>query len=166
MAGPGAILARDIMVPIGEYPTVAEDATVREAIAALRSSFHKNGAAWRGPHALAVIDRGGRVVGMLSLGNMLGAVAIKDLEEDAWQKAETWGWYYIRKLREGTGVRVRDLMRPMDLVTVGARDGVLETALRFLAHRVNWVTVADKGRTVGIVRTIDIFPVIESLISG
>ncbi|KUK41729.1 MAG: CBS domain-containing protein [Clostridia bacterium 62_21] len=164
MAGRNVTLARDIMVPLSEYPTVAVEATVREAIAALRASFHRDGAAWHGPHALAVTDGTGRVVGMLSLGNLLSAVLIKDLEEDTWQKAETWGWYYIRKLCEQTGLRVRDLMRPIDLVTVSGGDGIVETALRFLTHRVNWVTVMEKGRAVGIVRTIDIFAAIETLI--
>lgn len=49
---------------------------MREAIAALRASFHRDGAAWHGPHALAVTDGTGRVVGMLSLGNLLSAVLI------------------------------------------------------------------------------------------
>lgn len=55
-------------------------------------------------------------------------------------------------------------MRPIDLVTVSGGDGIVETALRFLTHRVNWVTVMEKGRAVGIVRTIDIFSAIETLI--
>lgn len=165
MAGRKPTLARDIMVPLSEYPTVNVNATLREAIAALRASFHCDGGAWRGPHAVAVTDDGGRVVGMLSLGNMLSAVAIKDLEEDTWQKAETWGWYYVRKLAEESGWRVRDLMRPIDLVTVNGADGIVETALRFLAHRVNWVAVMEKGRAVGIVRTIDIFSAVETLIA-
>lgn len=152
--------AEDIMVPIDEYYTISGEATLYEAIKVLRSSFHRDGKAWYGHRSVIVLGNGGGLEGILSLRGLLKAAGLRKLDNDPDFKAESWGWYYVSRLRSQAKLRVRDVMRPLAVATVNAGDNVSEVALALLKHQVNSLPVLKKGRLVGIVRTMDIFMVI------
>lgn len=153
--------AADIMVPIDSYVTINEEATLYEAIKALQGAMHSEGKAWHGHRSVLVLSDGGKLVGILTMRGLLRAAGLKDLDEDPGIKAESWGWYYVHQLREETKVRVRDIMRPLELYTVDVEVSVLDVALALLKYQVNSLPVMQKGRQVGIVRSIDVFMVID-----
>lgn len=147
------------MVPIGDYYTVSEDATLYEAIKVLRSSFHRDGKAWYGHRSVIVLGNGGQLVGILSLRGLLKAAGLRELDNDPDFRAESWGWYYVSRLRSESRLRVRDVMRHLAVATVDVADSVSKAAMALLKHRVNSMPVLSKGKLVGIVRTMDIFMV-------
>jgi len=153
--------AEDIMVPINSYASIDMNATLYEAINVLRNSMHSEGKAWHGHRSVLVLGDGGKLVGILTMRNLLRAVGLKELADDPEIKAESWGWYYVNQLREETKMRVRDIMRPLELFTVDASALVIDVALALLKHQVNSLPVIRQGRPVGIVRSIDVFMVID-----
>ncbi|MFZ5595716.1 MAG: HPP family protein [Bacillota bacterium] len=149
--------AGDIMVPIDDYATISQNATIFEAIRVLRRSFHRGGKAWHGHRSVAVLDDSGRLTGILTLRGLLKAAGFRELDEDINLKAESWGWYFTSRLRQEMGIKVRDVMRPIELATVKAETNVNDVALALLKHGVNSLPVFKGDKLVGIVRTIDIF---------
>ncbi|SFG01746.1 CBS domain-containing protein [Desulfotomaculum arcticum] len=152
--------AEDIMISISDYVTISEKETLYRAIKVLRDSFHKDGRAWYGHRSVIVLGQSGELVGVLSLNEILKAVGLKELNNDPNFKAESWGWYYINSMREHAKLIVRDVMRPIALATVDARDSVSEVAQALLKHKVNSLPVLKRGKLIGMVRTLDIFMVV------
>ncbi|SFG64984.1 CBS domain-containing protein [Desulfotomaculum arcticum] len=153
--------AADIMVPIDSYVTINKDATLYEAIIALRGAMHSEGKAWHGHRSVLVLGDGGKLVGILTMSGLLRAAGLKEIDDDPEIKAESWGWYYVNQLREETKMRVRDFMRPLDLYTVDASVAVIDIALTLLKYQVNSLPVLKQGKPVGIVRSLDVFMVID-----
>ncbi|KJS00863.1 MAG: hypothetical protein VR68_06095 [Peptococcaceae bacterium BRH_c4a] len=149
--------AEDIMVAIGDYAAITEDATIFEAIKVLRQTFHRDKKAWYGHRSAVVLDSKGNLTGILTLRGLLKAAGFRELDEDAGIKSESWGWYYTSGLREEMNIKVRDVMRPIALATVKSETPVSDVALALLKHQVNSLPVLRRGELVGIVRTIDIF---------
>lgn len=152
--------AADIMVPLSDYYTVSEEATLHEAIKVLRNSFHRDGRAWYGHRSVIVLGKGGELVGVLSLKGLLKAAGLRNLDNDPEFKSESWGWYYVNRLRTGSKLRVRDVMRSLAVATVDAGDSVSSVAMALLKHQVDSVPVIKSGKLVGMVRTMDVFMVI------
>lgn len=149
------------MVPINSYLTVSEHATLYEAIKVLKSSFHRDGRAWYGHRSAIVLDASGNLVGVLTLRGLLRAAGLREMDKDPYFKAESWSWYYVKRLREEAKIRVRDVMRPLAVVTVDAKDDVSSVAASLLKHNVNSLPVLSQGKLVGMIRTVDIFMVVE-----
>lgn len=158
------IPVKKVMVPLNDYSTICEDATIKEAIAALRASFHRSTGTWHGHQSLIVLNQEEELVGLLTLRSLLVTLGIRDLAEDIWIKAETWGWYFLNRLREQANVRVKDIMRPIELATVNADDDVLKASFSFFIHQVNSLPVLDRKKVVGILRTIDAFKIIRDML--
>lgn len=152
--------AEEIMVAIDDYITISEEATLYEAIKILRSSFHRDGRAWYGHRSVIVLGKSGQLVGILTLRGLLKAAGLRKLNDDPNFKAESWGWYYVNRLRTESRMKVKDVMRPLALATVNHSDKVRDVARSLLRHQVNSLPVLKKGRLIGIVRTIDVFMVI------
>lgn len=152
--------AEEIMVAIDDYSTISEEATLYEAIKILRSSFHRDGRAWYGHRSVIVLGKDGQLVGILTLRGLLKAAGLRKLNDDPDFKAESWGWYYVNRIRTESRMKVKDVMRPLALATVNHSDKVRDVARSLLKHQVNSLPVLKKGRLIGIVRTIDIFMVI------
>jgi len=157
--------AVEIMVPIGDYNTISEEATVYEAIRVLRESFHLDGRAWYGHRSIIAQDNAGRPTGILTLRGILRAAGLRELDNDPGLKAESWGWYYIKKLREESRLCVRDVMQPLGLAAVRAGDDLTAVARLLLKHNVNSLPVRKKGQVVGIVRAMDIFMTMDGYFS-
>ncbi|MDQ0286756.1 CBS domain-containing protein [Desulfofundulus luciae] len=156
-----SLKAREIMIPIEQFTTITADATLHEGIQALRQSFHREGRPWHGHRILIVLDENGNLEGILTLRGILTAVGLYELLRDPLFKSESWSWYFLRKLREGSRMRVRDIMRPVPVATVQADDELLDIVRAFLRHNVNSLPVLDRGRLLGVVRTVDVFKVLS-----
>ncbi|MHB8918009.1 MAG: CBS domain-containing protein, partial [Desulfocucumaceae bacterium] len=105
------------------------------------------------------------LVGILSLRSLLKAAGLRKLDNDPDFKAESWGWYYVNRLRTQSLMRVRDVMRPLAVATVDAGENVKDVAVSLFKHQVNSLPVIKRGKLVGMVRTLDIFMVIGEYFS-
>ncbi|MBE3586090.1 MAG: CBS domain-containing protein [Thermoanaerobacter sp.] len=156
-----ALRARDVMIPIEQIPTITADATLHEGIQALRQSFHREGRPWHGHRILIVLNNDGKLEGILTLRGILTAVGLYDLIRNPLFKSESWSWYFLRKLKEGSRMKVRDIMRPVLLATVQAGDELLEVIRTFLKYNVNSLPVLERGNLLGVVRVVDVFKVLS-----
>jgi len=162
---PGERKVREIMISLRDYSTVQAEAPLGEAIKALQESLHQDGRVWYGFHSVLVLDREQRLVGLLTLRSLLKAIELAALHRDALLRGASWGWYFAGRVHRQSGVRVRDIMRPLSLATIESEETVFQAAVKMVAHRVNSLPVLEKGRLVGIVRTIDIFQLIGELLA-
>ncbi|GBF33542.1 CBS domain containing protein [Desulfocucumis palustris] len=153
--------AEQIMVPLNDYNTISENATVYDAIKVLKESFHRDGRAWYGHRSVIATDAKGQPTGILTLRGILQAAGLRDMEKDLDFKTESWGWYYIKRLREESRLSVRDVMQPLRLAQVRAQDGLTDVARVMLKNKVNSVSVSKNGKTIGIVRPIDVFMAVD-----
>lgn len=158
---PASKKVEDIMVPIEDYSTISADATLYDAIKTLQASFHRDGKAWYGNRSVIVLDDDGNLAGILTLRGLLKAVGLRELDEDANVKSESWGWYFTERLRRESRVRVKDVMRPLTIATINVGTDVAEAAMAVLRHQLNSLPVVKGGKPVGILRTLDIFKVID-----
>ncbi|OAT80817.1 CBS domain-containing protein [Desulfotomaculum copahuensis] len=156
---------REIMVSLRDYSAVQAEAPLAEAIRALRESLHQEGRVWYGFHSVLVLDHRQQLVGLLTLRSLLRAIELAELRHDSQLKGSSWGWYYANRVQKNSGLRVKDIMRPLTLATVESEETVFQAAVKMVAHRVNSLPVLEKGRVTGIVRTIDVFQVIGELLS-
>ena len=156
--------AEDIMVPIDDYQRIYEDTTIYEAIKVLQASFHKDGKAWHGHRSVIVLNKKDELVGVLTLRGLLKVAGFKEMVEDIHLKTESWGWYYLNRLREGTRMQVRDVMRSLGVATLDAKDDIFKVADSLLRHQVNSLPVIKNGRLIGLVRTLDVFTVIDEYV--
>jgi len=96
--------------------------------------------------------------------SILKAVVFWELQQNSQLRGSSWGWYFTEKLQKKKGIRLKDVMRPLRLITIEAKDTVLQAAIKIITHRINSLPVLDNGKVVGIVRTFDIFQVIGELL--
>ncbi|RJQ24773.1 MAG: CBS domain-containing protein [Peptococcaceae bacterium] len=157
---------KEIMVPLNDYSTVLIDAPLKEAIDVLNDSLHQYERIWYGYHSLLVINPQKELVGMLTLRTILKAAMLLELKQHQQLRGSSWGWYFAAQHQKKTGIRVKDVMRPLKLVTARAEDTVFTAAVKMVTHRINSLPVLDKNHVVGIVRTFDVFQVIGELLAG
>ena len=126
---------------------------------------NRDGRAWYGHRSVIVQDGAGKPTGILTLRGILRAAGLRELDSDPDLKAESWGWYYIKSLREESKLRVRDIMQPLGLAAVRAGDDLTAVARTLLKHNVNSLPVLKNGRVVGIIRATDVFMTMDEYFS-
>lgn len=152
------LTARDIMIPLGNYSTVTQEDSVRHAIYTLKTSIYRDKqGAFHGHRALVVLNEKEEICGILTLLDILKAVGLKEHYNDPWIKTASWSWYYMNRIHETEGVKVKDIMRPIFLVTVNS-DQPLEAIVRkMLLQEENLIPVLERNIPIGVIRTIDLF---------
>ena len=173
---------KDTMVPLSEYTTVNQNATLGEALLSLRdvkqSSEHDHNI----HRSLLVLDNNGNVVGKLSqldfiLGLEEGYRKIGDLKRVTHsgydpkfikamiEKNRMWEKPLDEICRKAIGIKVRDIMYAptrgeyLDVATS------LDVAIHQLGlGRHHALLVTEKDRVVGVLRLSDIFDVADKAI--
>ncbi len=72
-----ATLVKDLMVPLGQYAHIPENATLYDAVVALEEARNKHEGGVYPYRAVLVTDKSGRVIGKLSLLDLLGSLEPK-----------------------------------------------------------------------------------------
>ncbi|MCL6477547.1 MAG: CBS domain-containing protein [Peptococcaceae bacterium] len=151
------IKAADVMVPIGEYPVIADDEYIDRAAALLVQKYASRDSAWQGYECLIVTDKLNQKTGILSLRAILKAIGKNG-------PAPGVGSLFAKKRGKGAGIPVRSLMRPLHAAFVEINDDAEQAARIIMENRVNSVPVYDGNNPVGIIRTIDLFWFIEEML--
>lgn len=169
------LAVRDLMVPLAEYATVSEDATLYEAVEALRSSqvkFDQNKDRHR---AILVLDKNGHVVGKLSQWDVIKGLEPSYDRIGDLRSTSRFGFTpdFIRSLMKNYGLWTRpltDLCRRAAQVKVGSimytpaqgeyvkEEATLDEAIHQLivGHHQSLLVVREK-EIVGILRLNDVF---------
>ncbi|MFZ5595717.1 MAG: CBS domain-containing protein [Bacillota bacterium] len=156
---------KDVMVPVEEYPVIGDDAAVIDAVRELGSSFHEKDGTWYGFQSLLVVGQGGGLVGILTLRGLLKAIKLH-MVYDHLTSGDSDGLMFFKPFRSGMDITVRDIMRPLKMVTVQQDSSILEAVQIVCRKKVNSLPVMDGKKLVGIVRTIDLFWSVGELMEG
>jgi CBS domain-containing protein len=175
-------LVKNIMVPLAEYTTIAEDARLSEAVVMLQRA-KRHSASERSMHrAILVLDKNQNVVGKLSqldliLGLEEGYRRIGDLKKVSHsgydpkfirsmiEKNRMWEKPLDELCLKAGRIKVKDIMYSPskgEYVDIAA---TLDIAIHQLGlGRHQSLLVTEKGRVVGIIRLSDIFEVVHEAV--
>jgi len=144
--------AKDMMVQLEEYLT--PQTTLREAVNLLRTA--KRGEEKVGVKGLPVLDQKGKLVGMLSMGDILKAVfpsymAYMELGEF------TWNGMVESLAKKAAEKKVEEVMT-RNVVTVEEDAPLMECVDHMIKKNVKRLPVIDKsGKVIGILYERDVF---------
>lgn len=157
----------EVMIPLAEYTVLGLEATLAEAVTALRNSFAARLATGRimetGHRSVLVMDGDGQCRGIVALADLLKAImpaylsAPRPSTADAVQFSPMfWQGMFNRASTELAGRRIRELMSPLPPTVSGAAS-LMEAAYLMVSRRARRLVVMDCGRPTGVIREQDLF---------
>ncbi len=158
------LLVRDVMIPLNDYLTVYEDDSIYKAVRVFKISMHNDAGRCYGNHELLVIDNENNYTGILTLQDLLKAVELKEHYNDPWLRSASWSWFFIKRIRDAEGMKVKEFMRPIFSVTVSADDDIRNAVKTMFNSDENFVPVLENSVPVGVIRSVDLFWVIDDLL--
>ncbi len=160
--------AKDIMIPLYNY--LKQDNTLKEAANLLRTAKRSDNRV--GVKGLPVLDENGKLIGMLSMRDILRAVYpeymyLMNLGEFTWDGPEymylmnlgefTWDGMLEDMAKKAAGYKVKDYMSK-DVITVKENCPLMECVDRLVKNKVQRLPVIDNaGNVVGMLYHRDIF---------
>lgn len=165
---------RDIMIHIDDYTKVSEDDTVKDAVANLMASFNKFISSGRlmetGHRSLLVYDRNHKVVGILSIMDLIRALrpaylsAAKPSTADSMQySAMFWEGLFTTQAKNLAKQKVGDIMSDRPL-SVDQDTNLMEVANLMFTSQVRRLIVSDGDKIIGVVREQELFFEIANII--
>ncbi len=169
------INVKDLMVPLSEYVTVPEGATLYEAVMALEKARTEHAHNRYNHRAVLVLDSKGRVIGKLSQLDVLHGVEPKREEMNVLEDIQRYGFSrnFITRLqekrrREGgiievlgnetAGLMVEDFMQAPSESECVEENTSLDTAIYQLVKGTHLSLLVTRDKEiVGILRMSDVF---------
>lgn len=178
-----SVITKDIMVPLEDYATVSENATLHEAVKALEEAQKKFDQNKYRHRAILVFDSGGNIVGKLSQLDVLKSLEPRYEGIGEMKGLSRYGVdaEYIRQMikdyglwkqplddicRKASMLIVKDIMQIPTEGEYVAEDATLNEAVHQLIvgqHQSLLVTRGEK--IVGVLRLTDVFKKITGLIN-
>lgn len=147
---------RHVMVPVQQYPVIYEDETFNDAVDVLRDTFYEKGGTWYGFQSLLVRNHKEELVGIITLRSLLKSIKLQ-ANLDYLLKGDPTGLFFMPQFKKGFYLNVKDIMRPLKMVTVQVDNDIFEAVLIMVKHKINSLPVMEGKKLVGVVRTIDLF---------
>lgn len=179
------ISVQEIMVPLDEYATVAEDATLAEAFGAVEESLQKCAERVYKHRALVALNREGRVVGKLSQLDVLRGLEPKRRRFNGHQSGLSRHGLtmdYVKHMVESNQphrrplqglcdkaaeLRVRDIMStPQEGEYVTTDTSLDEAVHRLVEGGHHSLLVTEGDRVVGVLRSSDVFVLVGRAVRG
>lgn len=168
-------LVKDVMIPITDYTTITDEATVGEAVKKLRESFSAAACTSRlmetGHRSIIVFDHQGRIKGMLSIVDLLQEImpfylsAPKPSMADAIQYSPMfWRGAFNREIKLLAKRQVGEIMSP-EPVTIDDDANLMEAAYMMVTQKVRRMVVMRQRDVAGVIREQDLFFEIERVLS-
>ena len=170
-------IVKDLMVPLSEYATVSEDATLYESILSLeeaQENFKDKHTRYR-HRAVLVLDKDGSVIGKLSQLDMLRALEPKYQDMLLGDGSHRYGFtkHFMKSMlesyhlfanplddicRKAGGQNVKNIMSTPTESDYVSQDTSLDIAIhQFIMGNQQSLLVTDGKKTVGILRQTDVF---------
>lgn len=143
--------AADIMTK--EFDTVPPSATIKEAVGLLRRG--RRGQKEKGVNALMVVDKSGKLVGLITMSHILKAI-IPFYTEMAHVSEFAWEGLFERMCHKIRDKKVSELMEEK-VVTIGPDMNLIEIAEIMGKNMVKMLPVVMEGRVLGIVYMKELF---------
>jgi len=156
-------LVRDILVPLTDYPSIRDSATLRDAFAVLQDAFAR-GKRYR---HLLVLDDVDQLVGVLGVRDILRGVFpdylrtgehhhFEGVQPDVPALTLIWQETCATQCKEAALHPIKDFMAAVP-DTVKLNDPITLAAYLMVVHDSNILPAVDDHRVVGVVRIIDVF---------
>ena len=170
-----SIKVSDIMIPLSEYATVSEEATMHEAVEALERAQNRFRQNRYGHQTVLVTDRLGFIVGRLSQLDLILALEKgyrqRGLADPSGRRAfglsyipteidrlKLWQKPLSELCRQGREVRIQKIMQTPQRGEYIGSDATLDEAIHRLAvGRYRSLLVTQWGKITGILRLCDVF---------
>jgi Mg/Co/Ni transporter MgtE len=170
------VTAGDIMIPLEEYPHLPYWFTLRQAVAELRAYQLEVQGRLSLPRYLLVFDEKYRLLGYVRRRDLLRGLEpgfvdgkpadyrakLFDVELDP-NLLEIMSDQWLAHIRERAEKPVTEVMQPID-VTVNADDHILKIIHEMVCHDMSMLPVLRDGKIVGVVRTVEVFQQISTMI--
>jgi CBS domain-containing protein len=178
------IKVKDWMVPLDEYATISEDATLHEVVLALEGAKERFDAKGYGLRAVLVLEKSGRVIGKLSLLDVLRCLEPKYAEMGDLKKISGYGLSaeFLRSMidrydlwkaplddicRKAARMRVGDITRsPLVGEFIEAEASINQAVHQLIIGHHQSLMVTSKGEIVGILLLTDVFQKVGELIKA
>lgn len=144
--------AKDLMIPLREY--LRPENTLKEAVNILRTA--KRGEEKVGVKGLSVLDEKGKLVGMLSMRDILRAafpfyLSMMDLGDF------TWDGMVESIAKKSSNRKVGEVMSKV-VISVDEGASLMECVDHMIKHNIKRLPVIDKsGRVIGMIYERDVF---------
>ncbi len=166
---------KDIMVPLSEYATVAEDGTLRDAVAALKKSQASYDRAKYRHRAILVYNKDNVIVGKVSLLSILRALEPKydemlsdkgplhmgftrKFQKTMFESLKLWQNPMEQVCRKAAEIKVRTFMTtPEEHEIIGPDQELGEAIHQLVIGHHQSLLVSEGGKIVGILRLTDTF---------
>lgn len=168
-------LVRDLMVPLAAYATVADSATLQEAVLALEQSSAHCGPGQQPHRAVLVLDAGGRVAGKVGFVDVLRGLEPKyrnlmerrgmahlgftrQFLKGMLEQYNLWEEPFDDICRKASAWHVGDFMvAPADNELIEASATLGQAAHQIVMGHHQSLLVTEGGRVVGVLRLSDLF---------
>jgi len=145
--------AKDLMMPINEY--LRPETTLKEAVNLLR--IVRTGEEKVRVKALPVLDPAGKLIGILTMSDILRAVHPSYLNMMNLGNF-TWDGMIEEMAKKAADRRVSEVMTRTEVLTVRPNDSLMECVDHMLKQCVERVPVVDAdGKAVGMIYERDVF---------
>ncbi|MCJ2165008.1 MULTISPECIES: CBS domain-containing protein [unclassified Pseudodesulfovibrio] len=156
---------KDLMTPVGDYLTLGADATLGEAVVALKEGKHRD---------IFILDGSGDFIGVLTMTDILTALepnykklSKKDLDTDIlsnrvvaeqFKEFNLWADTLSNICARGVEIKVADAMHVPEASHYIDENNDLEHGLHmYMVGTPQPLIVRDKGTITGVLRLSDIF---------
>lgn len=167
---------KEIMIPVEAYPSVRDNATLREAIAKIEEAQLEVELRKSLPRVLLVFDEINVMVGIVRRRDIMRGLEPKfllskpleyrkklfDIDVDP-NLAELSLDRVVRGIREQADRPVSDVMQPIPTI-LDAEDHVMKAAQAMVALDVTLIPVLQEGKMLGVVRSVDVFRELAGLV--
>ena len=161
--------AKDLMIPLEDYPHIPYWFTLRQAMAIIREAAIKFEGRFE-PRAVLVFDEKYQLMGILSLRDIITGLEPKFLQETMLIKMDPsltvlMGDFCGPKMKEQSHRPVSEVMSPIK-VTVNAEDPITKPLYLMIKENAGLIPVMQGGKVAGMLRLSDLFGEISKMVLG
>ena len=161
--------AKDLMIPLADYPHIPYWFTLRQAMAIVREAAIKFEGQFE-PRAVLVFDEKYQLMGILTLRDIIIGLEPKFLQETSLIKMDPsltvlLGDFLGPKMKEQSQKQVSEVMSPIK-VTVNAEDPITKPLYLMIKENVGLIPVMQGGKVAGMLRLSDLFGEISRIVLG
>ena len=159
----------DIMIPIGDYPSISPESTLKEAIAEMEQAQLKVDGRTSLPRVLLVMEFTGELIGTVRRRDIMRGLEPKHLVTQPlnYRKklfdvsidpnlSELSYESMVKGVREQAKQPVRSIMRPIQ-IALEHSDHIIKGVYEMVGYGITLLPVMQDGKVVGVVRSVELF---------
>ena len=161
--------AKDLMIPLEDYPHIPYWFTLRQAMAIVREAAIKYEGQFE-PRAVLVFDEKYQLMGILTLRDIIRGLEPRFMQETGLIKGDPsltvlMGDFCGPKMTEQSHRPVSEVMSPIK-VTVNAEDPITKPLYLMIKENAGLIPVMQGGKVAGMLRLSDLFGEISKMVLG